>query len=72
MPWCGPWGTVDGSFWWIAPLLCLVFMGLMAVVCFRGFGWLRHQVHGRRELPDLQREIERLKEEVRKLARPSS
>jgi hypothetical protein len=72
MPWCGTWGAAVGGFWWIFPLLGLVFMGLMIFLCFRGFGFA---CMGRRrpgELSDLQREVENLKEDVRKLSRQPS
>lgn len=36
MPWCGFWGAT-GSFWWVLPLIGLIFMGVMFFVCFRGF-----------------------------------
>jgi uncharacterized membrane protein len=72
MPWCGVWGTVDGGFWWLMPLFGLLFMGLMAVVCFRGVGCIRGRRPSTRELSDLQREVEGLREEVRKLVRQPS
>ncbi len=65
MPWCGYWGT-GAAYWWILPLIGLVFMGLMFFVCFRGFGCMG----GRRtsgDLSGLQRDLERLKEDVRTL-----
>lgn len=70
MPWCGYWGTVGGGFWWLLPLAGLVFMGLMFFVCFRGFGGFgcmggRRRASG--ELSDLQREVESVKGELRKL-----
>jgi hypothetical protein len=72
MPWCG-FGTAIGGFWWLFPLVGLVFMGLMIFVCFRGFGVA---CMGRRERPselsDLQREVQSLKEDVRKLLRQPS
>ncbi len=37
MPWCGFWGATS-AFWWVLPLIGLVLMGVMFVVCFRGFG----------------------------------
>lgn len=35
MPWCGFWGA---GYWWILPLIGLVFMGIMFFACARGFG----------------------------------
>jgi hypothetical protein len=54
------------------PLFGLLFMGLMAVVCFRGVGCIRGRRPSTRELSDLQREVEGLREEVRKLVRQPS
>ncbi len=72
MPWCGLWGTTGAAYWWILPLIGLVFMGVMFFVCFRGFGCMG----GRRRAPgtpsELQRELEALKEDVRKLQRNPS
>jgi len=72
MPWCGTWGTAGSGFWWVLPLIGLVVMGVMFFVCFRGFGGFgcmggRRRTSG--ELSDLQREVESLKEDVRKLVR---
>ncbi len=67
MPWCGYWGTAFGGFWWLLPLLGLVFMGLMYLVCFRGFGCMGGRRRASGELSDLHREVESLKEDVRKL-----
>ncbi len=36
MPWCGFWGAA--AYWWIVPLIFLVFMGVMFFGCFRVFG----------------------------------
>jgi hypothetical protein len=70
MPWCGPWGTAFGGFWWVFPLLGLLFMGVMIFLCFRGFGF---GCMGRRsrsgDVSGLQREVESLREDVRKLVR---
>ncbi len=74
MPCLGLLGTGVG-FWWVLPLVGLLFMALMFFVCFRGFrsvgGWGcmggRPVTPG--ELSDVRREIESLKEEVRKLVR---
>jgi hypothetical protein len=69
MPWCGTWGAALGGYWWILPLIGLVFMGVLFFVCFRHFGagcmaGLRRSPG---ELSDLQRQVESLKEDVRKL-----
>jgi hypothetical protein len=69
MPWCGYWGTAGGGFWWLLPLAGLVLMGLMFFVCFRGFGCMGARRRPSGELSDLQREVESLKEDVRKLLR---
>lgn len=69
----------DGSPWsgfgWIFPLIGLLFMVVMAFVCIRrmgdmaGFGCLGsgHRGHAIQQADDLRREIQGLKEEVRKL-----
>ena len=71
MPWCGYWGTAVGGYWWILPLIGLVFMGVMLFVCFRGFGFGcmggRRRISGERS--DMEREVEKSKEDVRKLVR---
>lgn len=73
MPWCGFLGTAGGSFWWILPLIGLVFMAVMLFACFRdGFGCMGR----RRRMPgdpsDLRSEVDRLKDEMRTLqGRPS-
>ncbi len=58
MPSCGYWGTAAGGYWWILPLIGLVFMGVMFFACFRGFGsgcmGRRRRASG--EGSDLQRE----------------
>ena len=36
---CGYWATALGAYWWILPLIGLVFVGLMLFICFRGFGF---------------------------------
>ena len=38
MPWCGYWGTTGAAYWWVLPLIGLVFMAVMFFACFRGFG----------------------------------
>ncbi len=53
------------------PLLGLVFMGLMFLVFLRSGGcmWMGGHRHASGELSTLQRDIESLKEDVRKLVR---
>ena len=38
MPWCGYWGTTGTAYWWVLPLIGLVFMAVMFFACFRGLG----------------------------------
>jgi hypothetical protein len=35
MPWCGFWGA---GYWWVLPLIAVIFMGIMFLFCSRGFG----------------------------------
>jgi hypothetical protein len=35
MPWCGYFGA---GYWWVLPLIGLVFMGVMFFLCSRGSG----------------------------------
>ncbi len=72
MPWCGFWGTTGFAYWWILPLIGLVFMGLMFFVCFRGFGCMSGRRRSSGDLSGLHRELETLKEDVRKLRRDPS
>lgn len=73
MPWCGYWSTSGGSFWWILPLIGLVFMGAMFVACFRGgFGCMGRLRRTSGEPSALRDEVEGLKDEVRKLQRRPS
>jgi hypothetical protein len=57
------------GFWWILPLIGLVFMGIMFFVCSRGFGCLGRHRRTSGEFSNLHREVETLKEDVRKLVR---
>ena len=67
--WCGYWG----SFCWIFPLLGLVVMGVMVLACVRGFGCMgRRAGRAPGEIADLRRELQELKEDVRKLVRNPS
>ena len=38
MPWCGYWGTTGPAYWWLLPLIGLVFMAIVLFACFRGVG----------------------------------
>lgn len=73
MPWCGYWGTGGIALWWVLPLIGLVLMGVMSFICFRRFGIACMGGRRRRsgELSGLQREVEALKDEIRKLKRPA-
>ncbi len=69
MPWCGYWETAGAAYWWILPVIGLVFMGVMFFLCFRGFGCMGTRRSGPGELSGLKREVDGLKEDVRKLLR---
>ncbi len=68
MPWCGYWGTAVTPFSWILPLIGFAFMIVMFFVCLRVFGF--GCMGGRRRtsggVSDVQREVESLKDDVRK------
>ena len=68
MPWCGYWGTAGSAYWWILPLIGLVVMGIIFFVCSRGFACMGGRRRASGEFSDLRREVEGLKEDVRKLA----
>ncbi len=68
MPWCGYWGAPFAAWWWVMPLVVLVFMGLMLAFCFRGFRGFRSMCgRGRTtdELAEVRRELDSLREELR-------
>jgi hypothetical protein len=72
--WAGYWGASWGGFWWICPLLALVVMAIMIFVCRRmmggmmGFGCMGgHRAAGPGEFADVRRELQELRDEVRKL-----
>lgn len=69
MPWCGLWGATGSAFWWVLPLVGLVFMGVMFFVCFRSFGLgcMGGRQRTSSEVSDLRHQVESLKEDVRKL-----
>lgn len=66
MPWCGYWGATT-AYWWILPLVGLVFMGVMFFVCFRGFGCMGGRRRAPGDLSTLRRDVERSKEDVGRL-----
>ncbi len=72
MPWCGYWGATSAGYWWILPLIGLVFMGVMFFVCFRGIGCMGGRRRSPGDLSSLQREVDGLKDDVRKLQRNPS
>jgi hypothetical protein len=55
------------AYWWVLPLIGLVFMGVMFFVCFRGFGCMGGRRRRFGDDPGLRREVDSLKEDVRKL-----
>ncbi len=71
MPWCASWGTAGSAFWWVLPLIGLAFMAVMFFACFRGFGCMGGRRRTSGELSDLHREVESLKEDVRRLRQPN-
>jgi hypothetical protein len=66
MPWCGWWSTTP-AFWWLMPLFGLLFMGLMVFLCFRGFGCMPRGRGRSGELGELRREVDGLRDEVRRV-----
>ena len=69
MPWCVCWGTGGGSYWWVLPLIGLLFMGVVFFTCFRGPGCMARRRRTPGEPSDLRREVETLKDDMRKLQR---
>jgi hypothetical protein len=72
MPPCGFWGIAATAYWWVLPLIGLVLMGVMFFVCFRGFGCAGGRRRRFGDDPGLRREVDSLKEDVRKLLRNPS
>ncbi len=66
MPWCGWWGPTP-AFWWLMPLFGLLFMGVMAFLCFRGAGCMPFARRRSGQLAELEREVHSMKEDMRKL-----
>ena len=65
--WCGTWAA-SGGWWWIFPLLGMAMMAVFAFVCFRGFGCMGWRSAPRSDqIASLQRDIQELKEDVRRL-----
>lgn len=68
MPWCGYFGAAGGAFWWILPLVGLVFMAMMLFPCFRGgFGCIGRRRRAPGDPSAFREEVDRLRDEVRKL-----
>jgi hypothetical protein len=72
--WGGYWGAPWGGFGWIFPLIGLLFMVMMAFACFRmmggcmaGRGVAGRIDHKPDEVEELRREVQELKDEIRKL-----
>jgi uncharacterized membrane protein len=69
------WGQPWGGFGWIFPLIGMLFMVVMVFVCIRMMGGMLggggcmggHRGRSADQADDLRREIQELKEEVRKL-----
>ncbi|HSD21578.1 MAG TPA: hypothetical protein VLC54_16135, partial [Anaeromyxobacter sp.] len=61
-----------GAYWWVVPLIGLVFMGVMLFACLRGFGCMGARRRRFEDDESLRREVEGLKEDVRKLRRNPS
>ncbi len=76
--WGGYWAQPWGGFGWIFPLIGMLFMIVMVFVCIRMMGGTMggmgtagcmgsHRGQSADQTADLQREIQELKEEVRRL-----
>jgi hypothetical protein len=66
MPWCGWTGTTP-ALWWLMPLLGLLFMSVMLFLCFRGGGCMPFRRRRSGERADLERDVQAMKEDIRKL-----
>jgi hypothetical protein len=67
------WGPAGSGFWWVFPLIGLAMMIVMVFACLRmmggthGFGCMGgHHGAGPGDVADLRRELQELKDEVRK------
>ena len=73
MPWSAYWGLPCAGFGWMFSLIGPVFMVVMVVVCMRMGGMPRggcmagHPGRRRRDVEDLRREIQGMKDEIQKL-----
>ncbi len=67
MPWCGWWWGTTPEFWWLMPLFGLLFMGVMVLLCFRGAGCMPFGRRRSGRVADLERELQSMKEDIRKL-----
>ena len=72
--WGGYWGPPWGGLSWVFPLIGLIVMAVMVFACLRmiggraGFGCMGgHRDHSADQVDGLRREIQELKDEVRKL-----
>lgn len=72
--WGGYWGGPWTGFGWIFPLIGLLFMVVMAFMCFRMLGGMMrggcmpgHAGHSAGEIEDLRKELRALQEEIRRL-----
>jgi hypothetical protein len=72
--WGGSWGGTWAGFGWVFPVIALLFMAVMMFLCFRRMGRMGcrgHEGSGRApadtEVGDLRREVQQLREEVRRL-----
>ena len=63
--WGGPWGGHWYGFWWLMPLFWVVVIAAVIAVVLRNTGGRGSDVS--RELAAMRRDIQDLKEEVRKL-----
>ncbi len=72
--WGGYWGAPWGGFSWLIPLIGLAIMLVMVFACLRMMGGMRgfgcmggHGSHSGGDVETLRREVQELKEEIRKL-----
>lgn len=71
--WCGVWTTGGAGSWWIFPLLGLAIMAVMAFACSRVSGCMGGRAgRGRDDVAQLRRDLQELKEDVRKIVQNPS